>query len=274
MRLAGWVARVNRVTLAVLITAQASCGDTKRNRAPAANPQEVRVPEQTKDMVEPPPARDEREQGCTTSDPLRCFDAARQLSEGIGGPRNEARARAMWAIGCDADQARSADGGLARAGNCFNLGLVWDQGLGVRANPQKACTLFEKACADGLPDGCFRLGSCQELGIGGAKDATKARASHKKACDAAHGQSCFLLGALWYDGAGGPRDVNKAFVLFRKACDAGDPGSCDVVAGALARGEELPKDVAEAKRLYEKACAGGIRESCQSLDALRGQRPD
>ena len=77
------------------------------------------------------------------------------------------------------------------ATNCFNLGLLYRKGQGVKQNDAQAAKFFEQACNGGVADGCYNLG------------------------------------ASYYNGQGKRQNFSTAKEYYGKACDLGDQGGCD-----------------------------------------------
>jgi len=46
-----------------------------------------------------------------------------------------------------------------RAHSCFELGIRYDRGEGVREDVARAAIFYQKACDDGLADGCYLVGA-------------------------------------------------------------------------------------------------------------------
>ena len=69
------------------------------------------------------------------------------------------------------------------AEGCYNLGLLYGNGQGVRQNYQKAAELWQKACDSGKAEGCYNLGVCYEDGQGVKQNFSTAKQYYGKACD-------------------------------------------------------------------------------------------
>lgn len=75
--------------------------------------------------------------------------------------------------------------------------------------------------------GCANLGSLYEQGLGVKKDAQKAGEIWRKACEAKDGMSCFNLGVLYYNAMLGEKDVTSAKNYLQKACVYGWSEGCE-----------------------------------------------
>ncbi|MCR6588090.1 tetratricopeptide repeat protein [Campylobacter insulaenigrae] len=89
-----------------------------------------------------------------------------------------------------------------------------------------ALKCFKKSCDlnDGL--GCFNLGIMYANGSGIKKDNFKAVELYQKSCDLNDGLGCFNLGAMYAIGSGVRKDISKALEYFGKACDLRDDLDC------------------------------------------------
>jgi TPR repeat protein len=85
---------------------------------------------------------------------------------------------------------------------------------------------FDHAACEAAAGNCHNVGVDYDHGIGTAADPAQARASFGKACDAGRAASCNNLGDLLRRGRGGPRDLEAAKRLFGKACEGGFTAAC------------------------------------------------
>lgn len=102
---------------------------------------------------------------------------------------------------------------------CDHLGILYNNGLGVKKDIIKANELFEKACNHGIGSGCGYLASSYESGDGVNKDVSKAIKLYEKGCDLENGSACHALGLLYGLGEEIAQDKKKAKELYRRACD-------------------------------------------------------
>jgi hypothetical protein len=82
---------------------------------------------------------------------------------------------------------------------CFNLGVQYDQGLGVLADAARAMALYEKACDGRVGAACQKLGDDSWYGIGVAANKQKGATLLKKGCTLGYQWACqevsFLRGS-------------------------------------------------------------------------------
>lgn len=116
---------------------------------------------------------------------------------------------------------------------CFNVGVMYQDGVGGAADPEHARWLFNKACQFGYASGCYNFGNMAMEGKGGARDDIAARKAQETACTAGVTQACNSLAVLVEAGRGGNRDMARALALYKTACDGGHKAACDnIAAGA------------------------------------------
>ena len=86
---------------------------------------------------------------------------------------------------------------------------------------------LQKACDDGNAISCFNLGLLYDEGRGVRQDYKKASELYSKACDMGYAGGCYNLGFLYNNGQGVRQDKRTAKEYFGKACDLGDQGGCN-----------------------------------------------
>ena len=91
---------------------------------------------------------------------------------------------------------------------------------------QKTKKLWSKACDGGIMNGCYNLGLLYSNGDGVRQDKQKAAKLYSKACDGGNMNACTNLGKAYYNGIGVRQNKQKAKELFGKACDGGHQGGC------------------------------------------------
>ena len=135
--------------------------------------------------------------------PAQAFTAAEDAYE--LGDYDEARKRYMQA--CDGDI----------AAGCTRLGILFEEGRGVDADPARARLLYKRACTASEPDACMRLGDLYRTGKGGREQHAAAKETYTAACDLGNDDGCRML-ALYKqkdpDGSGA------------ETCDKGDEFAC------------------------------------------------
>jgi len=72
---------------------------------------------------------------------------------------------------------------MGNVSGCYNLGIFYDNGQGVRQSYVKAAELFKKSCDMGVAAGCYNLGILYDNGQGVRQSYVKAKEFFGKACD-------------------------------------------------------------------------------------------
>ena len=92
---------------------------------------------------------------------------------------------------------------------------------------QKAAQLYQKACDGGDVKGCFNLGILYRDGYGVKQDYQKAAELLQKACDSGETMGCIGLAVLYKNGKGIWQNFSTAKEYYGKACDLGLQSGCD-----------------------------------------------
>lgn len=109
----------------------------------------------------------------------------------------------------------------------FNLGVLYDQGRGVRQDYQKAREWWEKAAAQGHAMAQVKLGFLYYYGQGVRQDYQKAREWFEKAAAQGEATAQVGLGLLYENGHGVRQDLATAKEWYGIACNNGDQTGCD-----------------------------------------------
>jgi Sel1 repeat len=146
-----------------------------------------------------------------------------------------ARAGACNAPKAPARLKASCDGGKTR--DCYQLGVCYQTGAGVKQDFKQAFRLFRRACTRGGTYGCNGLGRLYQQGRGVKRDIKRALQFYDKACTGKDGFVCAYLGVLYETGNSVKRNQRKALSYYRKACALKQPRGCQQV-GLLGRGRK------------------------------------
>ncbi|CAN1537265.1 COG0790 FOG, TPR repeat, SEL1 subfamily [Paracoccaceae bacterium] len=171
------------------------------------------------------------------------------------------KARSIYLAGDDARALALAlplaEAGVARAQTL--VGLMYERGHGVAADPKKAMEWFAKAAAQGFPQALHNAAYNHEFGEGGlAVDKPKALAMYLQAAAQDFGPSLGNAGVMLREGKGVPVDMELAVALFERGVALSDPLSNAEFAYMLAEGVGVAVDLPRARGLYEIAAAQGI----------------
>ncbi|KAL0213985.1 hypothetical protein P9112_006169 [Eukaryota sp. TZLM1-RC] len=148
----------------------------------------------------------------------------------------------------------------AEAGNSvamFNLGGCYRDGKGVGHDHQQAFYWFKKAADAGHAGGMNDLGFCYEHGLAVEKDYQQAFYWYSKAAEAGNSVAMFDLGCCYRDGKGVDQNHQQAFYWFKKAADAGHAGGMIGLGDCYQHGLGVEKDYQQAFYCYSKAAEAG-----------------
>ncbi len=113
---------------------------------------------------------------------------------------------------------------LAREGNPaaqYSIGLLYDQGKGVKKDPVMALKYFKAAVKQNLPAAEYYLGVKYYAGLGIKKDYQKALPLITRAAQQDHLQAQFQLAMFYEQGIGTQKDITQATQWFLRAAENG-----------------------------------------------------
>ena len=119
----------------------------------------------------------------------------------------------------------------AKQGNAkaqVNLGLMYEQGQGVRQDYAQAVQWYRRAAEQGYADAQVNLGLMYANGQGVRQDYTQAVQWCRRAAEQGHAGAQFNLGVMYAEGRGVRQDLALAQEWFGKACQNGDQDGCDI----------------------------------------------
>jgi uncharacterized protein len=149
--------------------------------------------------------RDLYEKAAAAGDVDAAIQLTRFLDQGLGGPRDPARAM-------DYIFAAASKGSVLAMNE---VGVRYQKGLGVRQDNVAAVGWFALAAQHGLPGAMVNLGNCYERGNGALPDLKKAGEWYAMAAKQNHPVAQFLLGQMFEEGRG--TDINLAFAVVNYA---------------------------------------------------------
>ncbi len=208
-----------------------------------------------------------------------CAQAANELPD--DGMLVDFMARAQEAAR-NYPEARKGYEKAAALGNTYaltNLGWLYINGTGVKADPLRGLGLFEEAARSGNPYAQNALGWVYQNGAASAeKDLAKALVWYKQAAEQNFPKAMASLGFMYREGAGVDQNYVTSLNWYRKAAEAGDVESMAAAAFAYEHGLGAPKDAALARSWYEKGAKAGDAYAMAALaylyDAGRGGKQD
>lgn len=178
-------------------------------------------------------------ESCEKGEDADCNTIGHMLRYGIDVPKDEARARKLFAASCKRQSARG----------CYNLGSVYEGGAGVAVDLAAAAKLFEKSCGQGEITACANLAGMQLKGRGLPQAPAKARALYARMCATrlpperlkswdgkVVADCCHNLANLYERGVGGKEDAGEATRFYEKACALESENACSNLARFKANG--------------------------------------
>jgi TPR repeat protein len=151
---------------------------------------------------------------------------------------------------------RSAKAGHARAQ--YNLGVMYDNGLGVISNPKKAIEWFRKAASQGNDDAQFSLGVAYTLGTIVSKNYDKALAWYHKAAEQGQSDAQNNLAVMYDNGVGVTQDYVKAERWYCFAISHDNPHAQYNLGKKYARGIGVVKNIPLAYALLSLSYSNGM----------------
>jgi len=109
---------------------------------------------------------------------------ANLYAEGLGGEKSEVKATKLFEASCNAG---TAD---VNYEDCYNTGIAYQYGKGVRQDNFKAVKLYRKACNGKIESACNNLGWMYDYGKGVRQDKSMAQMYYGKACDMGNDMGC------------------------------------------------------------------------------------
>lgn len=123
---------------------------------------------------------------------------------------------------------QAADKGSTEA--MTRLGEMYDDGIGIEVNPNKAFGLLLKAAKRGNMKAAAALGYMYYEGKCVEKDDYQAYKWSKKSMDSGEPTGLTIMALMHAQGIGVPKDMNKAFGMLYKAIELGDKEAWGVMA--------------------------------------------
>ena len=118
----------------------------------------------------------------------------------------------------------------------FNLGMMYDNGQGVKQDDVEAVKWYRQAAEQGFADAQLNLGVMYDEGQGVKQDDVEAVKWYRQAAEQGYAKAQYNLGVKYYQGEGVRQDKGQAKEWFGKACDNGHQDGCKYY-GKLNRGK-------------------------------------
>ncbi|MDF3073260.1 MAG: hypothetical protein K0S54_927 [Alphaproteobacteria bacterium] len=168
-----------------------------------------------------------------------------------------------------------ADAEKGNAQAAFRVGIIYEEGCGVRRSGQTAAAYYELAGKHGHVDGAVRLGGFYAQGDVLGVDYKKARALLEGPAAKGHPLANFHLGVIAYRGdetKPSKPDTALAMKHFRASAEGGWAQAQFIVGQALVEGKELPADLKAAKTMLQRASNQGFAWAMVILGRLHAEK--
>lgn len=191
----------------------------------------------------------------------------------------------------------------------FNIGLLYDEGLGTVASPDDARKWWRMAATQGLVEADhnlalleidlasqdpakgdldaallhlrraadanhlrakYTLGKLHELGLGVPQDPTASAEYIRLAAEGGLARAQYNMGKRFRDGAGVDQNDAKAAEWFRRAALAGHPGGQDHFARRLKDGTGVAVDPVQAMTMAILAARSGYEQAVELANEMKG----
>ena len=159
------------------------------------------------------------------------------------------------------------------AGSQRNLGLRYQNGIGVNKDMTEAVKWYRKAADQGYADAQNDLGVCYSKGWGVNKDMTEAVKWYRKAANQGQVDAQFTLGFYYENGRGVSKDMTEAVKWYRKAAEQGNADAQNTLGVCYADGNGVNQDMTEAVKWYRLAAEQGNAAAQSALREIANNPP-
>lgn len=159
----------------------------------------------------------------------------------------------------------------ANAGSAFaarTLGIMYDRGNGVTANPTEAVSWYRRAAGANDPEAEFLLSQMLDVGRGTQQNSAESVVHLRLAASGGWLRAQQVLAYRLENGTGVRKNEQEAAAWYRRAAERGDAISQQKLADFLAKGRGVDKNEAEALEWYRKAAAQGSATAAWQLSQM------
>ena len=160
---------------------------------------------------------------------------------------------------------------LAQEGNPaaqYSIGLLYDQGKGVKKDPQTALKYFQAAIKQNLPAAQYYLGVKYYAGLGVKKSPSKALDLVTRAAEQDHLQAQFQLAYFYDRGIGTPVNLKKATQWYTRAAENGFGPAQHALAARYLTGHGTSLNLEQGVFWLEKAADQNDMDAMRDLGFL------
>ena len=149
-----------------------------------------------------------------------------------------------------------------------DVGVKYFQGQGVKQDYLEAAKWWEQSANAGLADSQFNLGLMYYRGIGLKQNYTKAAELFQKAANQDHGDAQYSLAVMYAFGQGMDKNYEEALKWFRKSAAQGVPQAQFNLGVFYENGYGIEKDITMAMEWYRRAADQGLEEAKKKLTGV------
>ncbi len=149
-----------------------------------------------------------------------------------------------------------------------NLGVMYDQGLGVPRNAAQAAVWFKRAAATGNRDAAYQLATMYENGRGVPQDQKQAIDWYRRAALMGDSDSQVRLGRAYDEGRGVNKDQGEAAAWYQRAANQGNLFALNRLGAMYADGKGVHKDEGKAVTLFQTAAVKGDAQGQYNLASM------
>ena len=136
-----------------------------------------------------------------------------------------------------------------------------------------AIKYYERACGNNYQPACTNLANMYQTGLGVSKDANKALEIYNSSCVNGGAYSCYYLGEFYRSNADGKEpDYANAMSAYDRGCKLGDVPCCTNTAVLYEHGLGVAQDESKARSIYRSACFSGDTSACDNLKRMGRKR--
>jgi len=137
-----------------------------------------------------------------------------------------------------------AEQGYAKAQ--YNLGVLYNKGIGVPQDYTEAMKWYRKAAEQGLADAQYNLGVMYHEGEGIPQDYAEGMKWFQKAAEQENADAQYNLGVMYHKGEGVPPDYIETSKWYWKAAEQGHADAQYSLGAMYGRGQGVPQDRVQA----------------------------
>ncbi len=157
---------------------------------------------------------------------------------------------------------KAAEQGIALAQ--YNLGIMYDKGLGVKQDYQQAVSWYHKAAEQGVGIAHYNLGVMYDKGLGVKQDYQQAVFWYRKAAEQGIALAQYNLGIMYDNGLGVEQDYQQAVLWYHKAAEQGISPAQYNLGAMYDNGLGVTQDHQQAIFWYRKAAEQDIAWTVQN----------